>query len=291
MDELDDGVVQLDLVGGDAIEQQYVVVTTESIIIVVGMTETVQGKTEAHSNDKFNDEVSVIGRRIYRRYTEMSRVGYSIVTTYPSRDGMLWDSGHATAVTDRETYTVLDDIGESSDNKLEGDVDADLENQVIPVTDEVQAQVELLGANEPRQLIWYNRHGDVNDDGPAWDAGHTTAEADRETQSVLHEIDDATVRDEQDVENQECNPEQQVPDLDVVDDITGVYPHIEDVVETLDEYHDEVEDGDVNEQIIDEVCEVRILWKIRPKIRMKIRPKKNRMSSSRKKIHVGVRRG
>jgi hypothetical protein len=162
---------------------------------------------------------------------------------------MLWDSGHATAVTDRETYTVLDDIGESSDNKLEGDADADLENQVIPVTDEVQAQVELLGANEPRQLIWYNRHSDVDGDGPAWDAGHTTAEADRETQSVLHEIDNATVRDEQDVENQEWDPEQQVPALDVVDDITGVYPHIEDVVESLDEYHDiEVEDGDDNEQ-------------------------------------------
>jgi hypothetical protein len=190
LDELDDGVVQLDLVGGDAIEQQYVVATTESVI-VVGTTETVQGKTEAHSNDKFNDEVSVVGRRIYRRYTEMSRDGCSIVITYPSRDGMLWDSGHATAVTDRETYTVLDDIGESSDNKLEGDADADLENQVIPVTDEVQAQVELLGANEPRQLIWYNRHGDVNGDGPEWDAGHTTAEADHETQSVLHEIDDA----------------------------------------------------------------------------------------------------
>ena len=282
MDELDDGVVQLDLVGGDAIEQQYVMVTTESII-VVGMTETVHIKTEAHSNDKFNDEVSVIGRRIYRRYTEMSRVGYSIVTTYPSRDGMPWDSGNATAETARETCLVLDDIGESSDNELEDDADVDLESQVIPVTDEVRAQVELLGANEPRQLIWYNRHSDVDGDGPAWDAGHTTAEADRETQSVLHEIDD--------VEIQEWGPEQQVPDLDVVDDITGVYPHIEDVVETLDEYHDEVEDGDVNEQIIDEVCEVWILWKIRPKIRMKIRPKKNRMSSSRKKIHVGVRRG
>jgi hypothetical protein len=48
------------------------VVTTESII-VVGTTETVQGKTEAHSNDKFSNEVSVVGRRIYRRYTEMSR--------------------------------------------------------------------------------------------------------------------------------------------------------------------------------------------------------------------------
>ena len=110
--------------------------------------------------------------------------------------------------------------------------------KAIPVTDEVRAQVELLGANEPRQLIWYNRHGDVNGDGPAWDAGHTTAEADRETQSVLHEIDDATVWEEQDVEIQECNPEQQVPDLDVVDDKTGVDPHIEDVVESLDEYHD-----------------------------------------------------
>jgi hypothetical protein len=155
LDELDDGVVQLDLVGGDAIEQQYVMVTTESII-VVGMTETVHIKTEAHSNDKFNDEVSVIGRRIYRRYTEMSRVGYSIVTTYPSRDGMLWDSGNATAETDCETCMVLDDIGESSDNELEDDADVDLESQVIPVTDEVRAQVELLGANEPRQLIWYN---------------------------------------------------------------------------------------------------------------------------------------
>ena len=163
LDELDDGVVQVDLVGGDAIVQQYVVVTTECII-VVGTTETVQGKTEAHSNDKFNDEVSVVGRRIYRRYTEMSRVGYSIVITYLSRDGMLWDSGHATAETDRETCTVLDDIGVSSDNELEGDADADLNNQMILVTDEVRAQVELLGANEQRQLTWYNQHGDVNGD-------------------------------------------------------------------------------------------------------------------------------
>jgi hypothetical protein len=46
VDKLDDGVVQVqvDLVGGDAIEQQYVVVTTECII-VVGTTGTVQGKT------------------------------------------------------------------------------------------------------------------------------------------------------------------------------------------------------------------------------------------------------
>ena len=51
----------------------------------------------------------------------MSRDGYGIVITYLSRDGMLmlWDSGHATAETDCETCTVLDDIGESSDNKLE----------------------------------------------------------------------------------------------------------------------------------------------------------------------------
>jgi len=238
------------------------VVTTECII-VVGTTETVQGKTEAHSNDKFNDEVSVVGRRIYRRYTEMSRVGYSIVITYLSRDGMLWDSGNATADTDRETCTVLDDIRESSGNELEDDADVDLGNQVIPVMDEVQAQVELLGANEQRQLTWYNRHDDVNGDGPAWDAGHTTAEAGRETKSVLHEIDDATVRDEQDVENQEWDPEQEVPDLDVVDDITGVYPHIEDVVESSDEYHDievedgddKVEDGDDNKQTDDEVRE------------------------------------
>jgi hypothetical protein len=167
---------------------------------------------------------------------------------------MLWDSGHATAETDRETCTVLDDIRESSDKELEGGADADLENQVIPVMDEVRARVELLGANEPRQLTWYNGHGDVIDDGPAWDAGHTTVDADRETQSVLREIDDATVREKQDVENQEWDPEQQVPDLDVVDDITGVDPHIEDMVESLDEYHDiEVEDGDVNEQTIDEV--------------------------------------
>ncbi len=76
-------------------------VTTECII-VVGMTETVQGNTEAHSNDKFSNEVSVVGRRIYRRYTEMSRDGYSIVITYSSRDGWLWDSGHATAETDCE---------------------------------------------------------------------------------------------------------------------------------------------------------------------------------------------
>jgi hypothetical protein len=183
---------------------------------------------------------------------------------------------------------------------LEDDADVDLENQVIPVTDEVRAQVELFGANEPRQLIWYNRHGDVNGDGQAWDAGHTTAEADCETQSVLHEIDDATVREEKDVENQEWDPEQQVPNLDVVDDITGVYPHIGDVVESLDEYHDiEVkDDGDVNEH---EKVQTKKIWirlgltliwirmKIWPKkIRMKIRPKEIRMSISRKKIHVGV---
>ena len=69
---------------------------------------------------------------------------------------MPWDSGNATAETARETCLVLDDIGESSDNELEDDADVDLESQVIPVTDEVRAQVELLGANEPRQLIWYN---------------------------------------------------------------------------------------------------------------------------------------
>ena len=45
VDKLDDRVVQLDLVGDVAIEQQY----------IVGTTETVQGKTEAHSNDKFNN--------------------------------------------------------------------------------------------------------------------------------------------------------------------------------------------------------------------------------------------
>jgi hypothetical protein len=73
-DKLDDRVVQVDLVSGDAIEQQYVMVTTECII-VVGTTETVQGKTEAHSNDKFSNEVSVVSRGIYRRYTEMSRDG------------------------------------------------------------------------------------------------------------------------------------------------------------------------------------------------------------------------
>ena len=68
-----------------------------------------------------------LGKGTFRMYPSL-RVP-TIVITYPSRDGMLWDSGHATAVKDRETYTVLDDIGESSDNKLEGDADADLENQ------------------------------------------------------------------------------------------------------------------------------------------------------------------
>jgi hypothetical protein len=90
-------------------------------------------------------------------------------------------------------------------------------------------------------LCWLtDRHGDVNGDGPAWDTGHTSADADCETQSGLREIDDATVWVEQDGENQEqeWDPEQQVPDLDVVDDKTGVDPHIEDVVESLDEYHD-----------------------------------------------------
>jgi hypothetical protein len=89
-------------------------------------------------------------------------------------------------------------------------------------------------------LCWLtDRHGDVNGDGPAWDTGHTSADADCETQSGLREIDDATVWVEQDGENQEqeWDPEQQVPDLDVVDDKTGVDPHIEDVVESLDEYH------------------------------------------------------
>jgi hypothetical protein len=90
--------------------------------------------------------------------------------------------------------------------------------RVIPVTAEVRARVEQLGANEPRQLTWYNRHGEVIGDGPAWDAGHTTADADRETPPV-DEIDDATVQEEQDVENEEWDPEEQVPDLDVVDDI------------------------------------------------------------------------
>jgi hypothetical protein len=117
---------------------------------------------------------------------------------------------------------------------------------VIPVTDEVRARVELLGANEPRLLTWYNRHGDVIGDGPAWDAGHTTALADRNTQSVSREQDDATVREEQDVENQEWDPDE--PDLDVVDDITGVDPHTEDVVEHLGVDRD----GDVIEQVIED---------------------------------------
>ena len=90
--------------------------------------------------------------------------------------------------------------------------------RVIPVTAEVRARVEQLGANEPRHVTWYNRHGEVIGDGPAWDAGHTTADADHQPQPV-NEIDDATVQEEQDVENEEWDPEEQVPDLDVVDDI------------------------------------------------------------------------
>jgi hypothetical protein len=117
------------------------------------------------------------------------------------------------------------------------------------VTAEVRARVEQLGANEPRQLTWYNRHGEVIGDGPAWDAGHTTADADRETPPV-DEIDDATVQEEQDVENEEWDPEEQVPDLDVVDDITGVNPHIEDVVDEWEA--GEEGNGDVIEQAIDE---------------------------------------
>jgi len=42
---------------------------------------------------------------------------------------MLWDSGQATAETDRETRTELDDIDESSEIDLEDNADADLENQ------------------------------------------------------------------------------------------------------------------------------------------------------------------
>jgi len=40
--------------------------------------------------------------------------------------------------------------------------------RVIPVTAEVRARVEQLGANEPRHLTWYNRHGEVIGDSPAW---------------------------------------------------------------------------------------------------------------------------
>jgi hypothetical protein len=46
--------------------------------------------------------------------------------------------------------------------------------------------------------------------------------ADREPKPVQSEFDDDTIRGEQDVENEECDPEEQVPDSDVVDDITGV---------------------------------------------------------------------
>jgi len=55
--------------------------------------------------------------------------------------------------------------------------------RVIPVTAEVRARVEQLGANEPRHLTWYNLHGEVIGDSPAWDAGHTTADADRRSRT------------------------------------------------------------------------------------------------------------
>jgi len=123
--------------------------------------------------------------------------------------------------------------------------------RVIPVTAEVRARVEQLGANEPRHLTKYNRHGEIIGDGPASDAGHTTADADREPKPVQSEFDDATVQEEQDVENEEWDPEEQVPDLDVVDDITGVDPHIEDdVVEQWEVGEDG--NGDVIEQAIEE---------------------------------------
>ena len=121
--------------------------------------------------------------------------------------------------------------------------------RIIPVTAEVRARVEQLGANEPRQLTWYNRHGDIIGDKPAWDAGHTTADADRAPPPV-DEIEDATVQDEQDVENEEWDPVEEVLDLNVDDDITGVDPHIEDVVDEWEA--GEQENGDVIEQAIEQ---------------------------------------
>ena len=98
---------------------------------------------------------------------------------------------------------------------------------VIP--DEIRTRVEeLLGVTNvepPSQLTWYNsRHGNVNvGDGPsAWDVGYPTTAlaADQDTtQSVVREkIDDGTtIREEQDVTNQECWDHPDVPDcLDVV---------------------------------------------------------------------------
>lgn len=98
---------------------------------------------------------------------------------------------------------------------------------VIP--DEIRTRVEeLLGVTNvepPSQLTtWYNnRHGGNVRDGPsAWDVGYPTTAlaADQDTtQSVVREkIDDGTtIREEQDVTNQECWDHPDVPDcLDVV---------------------------------------------------------------------------
>ena len=99
---------------------------------------------------------------------------------------------------------------------------------VIP--DEIRTRVEeLLGVTNvepPSQLLttWYNnRHGGNVRDGPsAWDVGYPTTAlaADQDTtQSVVREkIDDGTtIREEQDVTNQECWDHPDVPDcLDVV---------------------------------------------------------------------------
>ena len=115
--------------------------------------------------------------------------------------------------------------------------------KVHPVTDLIRRRVEELGSDEPRLLTWFDRHGqEIGDGGMLWDSAQATAETDRDTRTVLDNIEESPESDLED-------------DADDVDneDITGVDPHNdEDVEESLDEYNQDFEDGDVNEQTIEE---------------------------------------
>ena len=127
---------------------------------------------------------------------------------------------------------------------------------VHPVTDLVRRRVEELGSDEPRLLMtWFDRHGrKIGDGGMLWDSVQANAASDRNTRPVSDDIEESPESDLDD--DADADFENQSTQLDVdKEDITGVDPHDEDVEESLDEYNQDFEDGDVNEQAIDEIQE------------------------------------
>ena len=147
---------------------------------------------------------------------------------------------------------------------------------VHPVTDLVRRRVEELGSDEPRLLTWFDRHGrEIGDGGMLWDSVRATAGTDRDTHTVSEDTEDSPEGDADGVDNE---------------DITGVDPHDEDVEESLDGNTQDFEDGDVNEQAIEEIreeSEIREELEIQEDSEIR----EIRMSLSRKKIRVEVRRG